>query len=333
MILRPILVALALALLVPAEARDIVDMSGRHVTIPDTIRHAFAMTHAFPLITAIAPDAVAGFASPMPPKSEQLEFLPTAMAGLPNLGGGSDANIEKLKSSGIDIAFGWTSPTEQYPVKRLERIAVPVVFIEVDKLAQYPATLRFLGKLFYREARGEELAKTLEKITAKLKRFAAAVPEKPRIYYAESVDGLTSQCDGTDRSEVIALAGGRNVLPCTKAALLADHYTIDLETLLTLNPDVIVTRFPATVEAIKADPRWKALKAVKEGKVFVVPAYPFNWFDRPPSYMRALGAEWLGQKLHPTVYRYDLRQEVRRFHLVFFGTNPSDAQIDKLLSP
>jgi iron complex transport system substrate-binding protein len=96
---------------------------------------------------------------------------------------------------------------------------------------------------------------------------------------------------------------------------------------------VIVTRFAATAVAIKSDPRWARLKAVKTGKVYAVPAYPFNWFDRPPSFLRALGAEWLAIKLHPSTYRIDLRQEVRRFHHVFFGTNLTDAQIDKLLSP
>jgi iron complex transport system substrate-binding protein len=316
-----------------ASARDIVDMAGRHVTVPDAIHHAYAMTHAFPLITAIAPDLVAGFASPMPPKPEMLEFLPADMAGLPNIGGGAEANVVKLKASGIDIAFGWTSKGEQYPVKSLERINVPVVFIDVDRLAQYPATFRFLGKLFHREARGEELAKTLEDITARLKKSAAAVKDKPRVYYAESIDGLTSQCDGTDRAEVIGLAGGRNALPCNQTALTADHYAIDLETLLTIDPDVIVTRFAATAAAIKSDPRWARLKAVKTGKVYAVPAYPFNWFDRPPSFLRALGAEWLAVKLHPGLYRIDLKAEVRRFHRVFFGTNPTDTQVDKLLSP
>jgi iron complex transport system substrate-binding protein len=323
---------LGLAFLAPAPARDIVDMSGRHVTVPDVIHHAYAMTHAFPLITAIAPDLIAGFASPMPPKPEMMEFLPSGMAGLPNLGGGNDANIEKLKASGIDVAFGWTSKGEQFPVKNLERIAVPVVFIDVDRLAQYPGTFRFLGKLFHREARGERLARALEDISAKLKTLGP-LKNKPRVYYAESIDGLTSQCDGTDRSEVIALAGGRNALACNQSAVTADHYAIDIETLLAIDPDVIVTRFPATAAAIKSDPRWSHLRAVKTGKVFAVPAYPFNWLDRPPSFMRALGAEWLATKLHPDMYRVDLKAEVRRFHNVFFGTSLSDAQIDRLLSP
>ncbi len=328
--------AAALAIAVaPAPAREIVDMSGRPVIVPDTIHRAYAMTHAFPLITAIAPDLVAGFAMPVPPKPEMLEFLPPGMAGLPNIGGGADVNMEKLKAVGIDVAFGWTTPKEMYPVKLLERINVPVVFIDVDRLSQYPGTFRFLGKLFHREARGEELAKTLEVLVARLKKYAAAVPEKakPRVYYAESIDGLVSQCEGTDRSEVIVLAGGRNALTCSKADLLADHYPIDLETLLTVDPDVIVTRFPATASAIKSDPRWARLRAVRDGKVFAVPAYPFNWFDRPPSFMRALGAEWLGTKLHPKVYRIDLKAEIRRFHHVFFGTSLSDAQVEKLLSP
>jgi iron complex transport system substrate-binding protein len=320
---------------VAAQGREITDMSGRRVEVPDRIRHIYAMTHSFPLITAIAPDLLAGVASPMPLKPEVLEFLPPGMARLPLLGGGGDANLEKLKASGIDVAFGWTTPSEQYPVKQLNRIGVPVVFIDVDRLAQYPGTFRFLGRLLHREARGELLAKTLEAISARVHDATAAIPasQRPRVYYAETIDGLTSQCDVSDRAEIIPLAGGRNALHCDKTAITADHYAIDLETLLAIDPDVIVTRFGKTAETIKTDARWQRLRAVRNNKVYAVPNLPFNWFDRPPSFMRVLGAEWLANKLHPDRYPADMREEARRFYRIFYDKELAEGDLDKLFSP
>lgn len=319
----------------PAWARSIQDMAGQTVEVPDEIHHVYAMTHAFPLVTAIAPDLLAGFAFQNRPNDDIMRFLPPSMAALPQLGGASQANLEKLKDAGIDLALGWTSTNEQYPTQQLNRIGVPVVFIDVDRLDQYPGTFRFLGRLLHREDRGELLAHNLEDILTRLHHATdgLSTPARPRVYYAESLDGLTSQCDSSDRAEVITLAGGVNALHCDGPAGMKSNYPIDIETLLTVDPDVIVTRFAKTAEAVRQDPRWQKLTAVRNGKVYAVPALPFNWFDRPPSFLRAMGAQWLANLLHPDLYPLDLRAETRRFDQVFLGVTPSDADLDRLFQP
>jgi iron complex transport system substrate-binding protein len=315
-----------------SEAREITDMAGRRVDVPDKIDRIYAMTHSFPLIAAIAPDLLAGMGWPMPPSRDVMRFLPRGLEGLPLLGTGTDASLEKMKAVGVDVAFGWPAATEMFPVKQFARIGIPVVFLDVDRLDRYPDTFRFLGKLLHREARGERLAKKLEETVAAVRRTTAGIPaaERVRVYYAESVDGLTSQCDASPRSEVIALAGGLNALHCDKKSLLADHYPVDIETVLRLDPDVVVTRFAKTAEAIRGDPRWQHVKAVRLGRVYAAPGLPFNWIDRPPSYMRAMGALWLAEKLYPGRVRFDLKRETRDFYQEFFGYDLSDADFGKL---
>lgn len=315
---------------VTASARDITDMSGQTVTVPDDIKSVYAMTHAMPLLTAIAPDLAAGFGMPVAPKPEILRFLPPSMAKLPSLGGGSNFNLEKLKETGVDLALGWASPEERYPANQMTRIGIPVVNIDVDRLDQYPATLRFLGKLFHREARGEELARTLEETTAAAKAAVKDIPaaEKPKVFYADSIDGLSSQCDASGRLEVIAFAGGVNALDCN----VTENYPIDIEKLLAINPDVIITRFAQAAKTMREDPRFAELKAVKAGRVYAIPAYPFNWIDRPPSFARALGVRWLAAKLYPDQASFDLRGETRKFYTLFFGVTPTDADLDLLFA-
>ena len=63
-----------------------------------------------PLVIAVAPDKLAGFASPRPINPQALHFLPPQLAALPNLGGGSEANLEKLNTA---IAFGSTRQLRQ----------------------------------------------------------------------------------------------------------------------------------------------------------------------------------------------------------------------------
>jgi iron complex transport system substrate-binding protein len=326
--------SLCLALLMlasGARAGEIVDMSGRKILVPDAINSVYAMTHAMPLVIALAPEKLAGIGSPRALSAQALKFLPPELARLPNLGGGPEVNLEKLKAMKLDIALGWTGSGEAYPARQIERIGLPVVNIDVDRLDQHPATFRFLGKLFHREARGEVLARALERDMAELQAAVAGVKEKPRVYYAESPDGLTTQCDASDRVEVISRAGGVDAVHCEGA--LAGNYPLGLERLLTLDPDVIVTRFPDTADAIKKDPRWARLKAVRAEKVFAAPNAPFNWFDRPPSFLRVLGARWLAGKLHPDLRLGDLRAKTRAFYALVFGVTPADADLDRLLAP
>ena len=329
--IRSFCLALMLVTACDARAAEIVDMSGRKVLVPDDIKSVYAMTHAMPLVIAIAPEKLAGIGSPRAMSAQALKFLPPDLAKLSNLGGGPEVNLEKLRDMKLDIALGWTSSGEGYPARQIERIGLPVVNIDVDRLDQYPATFRFLGRLFHREARGEGLARALEREMAEVEAAVAGVKEKPRVYYAESPDGLTTQCDASDRVEVISRAGGVDAVHCEGA--LAGNYPLGLERLLNLDPDVIVTRFANTADAIRKDPRWARLKAVRTGEVFAAPGEPFNWFDRPPSYMRALGARWLASKLHPEAKLGDLREDARAFYALFFGVTPSDADLDRLLAP
>jgi hypothetical protein len=109
---------------------------------------------------------------------------------------------------------------------------------------------------------------------------------------------------------------------------------VSLEQVLAWDPDVIITwnqeqsgYYPQLLE----DPKWKELKAVKEGKVYEIPCAPFSWFDRPPSVNRILGLKWLGNALYPDIYNYDLTKEIKEFYSLFYHSDISDQDAKDLL--
>ncbi len=273
--------SLAAALLAPpALARQITDMAGRTIEVPDQVHRIYAMSHSLALVTVMAPDLLIGLPFPFRRNPAAEPYLPARYRDLPAL----DGNLEQLKSLAPDLALGWTTPSfVRDRVPQFERIGLPVVLVQVDRLRDYPASFRFLGRLLGREQRGEALAAHIEAMEARLTAVTAALPKegRPRVYYAESIDGLTSQCDSSSRSDVIEMAGGINALHCVNPPTSADNYPIDLETLVAADPDVIVVRQAETAKTIATDPRWAGLRAVAAGRVYVVPSLPFNWFDRP----------------------------------------------------
>lgn len=328
------LAALALASAVlavrPLLAAETADMAGRTVQVPETVGSVYVMSHSLAIMTALAPELVIGLPFPFRPGPKAMRYLPARYAGLPQL----DNDPEALKALAPDLAVGWTTPSFQRDrLRQLDRIGLPTLLVEVDRLDQYPATFRFLGRVLGRAERGEALAAAIEERLAAVAGVAATIPEaeRLRVYYAESIDGLTTQCDSSERSDVIVRAGAVNAMHCRNQPGAADNAPIDFETLLLADPDVIVTRFAQTAGTIMEDPRWRRLKAVRNGRVHAVPSLPFSWFDRPPSYMRALGTQWLQGKLYPGRASGDLVLQTKRFYRLFLGQDLTEGDLREIL--
>ncbi|WP_024873194.1 ABC transporter substrate-binding protein [Tolumonas lignilytica] len=330
-------------ILTPVQAKQVVDMAGREISLPQHIGRIYTFSHSFSIITALAPEKLVGFPFPFKMKPEYRAYLPVPARDLPQISVGQDMNLEQVKAAGIDLAVGWNTPAfQREQLKQLQRVSVPAVLVGVDKLSDYPATFRFLGKVLDKSERAEKLARYIETASMRLAKAVSTIPEKDkiRVYYAESVDGLTSQCGEADRAEVIRLAGAVNALICQDlppakaipADIESSNVVAGMETLVRINPDVIITRFPATTDMISNDPRWAMLNAVKLHRVYAIPSLPFNWFDRPPSFMRIMGAQWLANKLYPSVYPVNLEKETHDFYQLFFQVDLDKTAISKLLN-
>jgi iron complex transport system substrate-binding protein len=336
-LIRIALLALAFVLAPPALAREITDMAGRKVVVPEHIERVFGSAPPLNvLLHAVAPQTMVGLSFPL--TEEAKPFFEPRLQALPVVGGifgmGKQMNPETVLNLKPDIALAWKSPfIDQAKIEgAFAKMGLPVVFIKLDTLSDWPAALGFVGRLLGREEAARAEAEYIERALAKVGKVVEAVPEpkRPRVYYAEGPDGLATDCHRSFHTEAIELAGGYNVYRCTPK----DHMgmeRVSLEQVLAFAPDIIVAQDPAFADAVTNDPRWRNVKAVKEGRVFGVPRWPHNWLDRPPSAMRALGIQWLANLLYPQAYPLDLKAETRTFYRLFFGVTPTDEQIERLV--
>lgn len=81
------------------------------------------------------------------------------------------------------------------------------------------------------------------------------------------------------------------------------------------------------------DPVWQNVKAVRQGHVYLIPRHPFNWFDRPPSFMRIMGLKWLANILYPAEYKTDIVKEAKDFYRLFLGVDLSDDEMRQVIYP
>lgn len=321
-----------------AGAMEVTDMTGRKVAVPDKATRVFGSAPPLNvLLNAVAPDVMIGVSFRIEEPAKKF-FVPH-VRGLPVVGGmfgvGQQMNPESVMALKPDLALAWKSPfVDRAKIEgAFASMGIPVVFITLDTLSDWPRALRFTGRLLGREAKAEQEAAYIENALARLAAMVARVPEKrrPRVYYAEGPDGLATDCHRSFHTEAIELAGGYNVYRCEPK----DHMgmeKVSLEQVLAFDPEVIIVQDRAAASAIRADSRWQSVRAVRAGRIHLVPRWPHNWIDRPPSAMRALGAQWLANLLYPELYPFDVKREARDFYRLFFGVALTDADLDDLLT-
>jgi iron complex transport system substrate-binding protein len=330
--------AVAILLFCKVEAREIVDMAGRRTSVPDAITKVYASSPpAVYMLYALDPALCAGLNYPFS-RYEQ-RWLREDFINLPVIGGwfgqGRTPNQETLLMAKPDIMLVWmwkVSAINEKIEQTARQLGLPMVYLRLDHLEDYVEAFRFLGNLLQREERARELGEYARRAMEGITPVASAIAEneKTSVYYAEGPDGLSTECNRSPHAELIELAGGRNIYQCAPKNDFGME-RISIEQVMAADPDVILAQEKDFVDNVYQDPRWQSIRAVKNKRVYLIPRSPFNWFDRPPSFMRLLGIRWLANILYPERYPLDIARETREFYSLFLGVELDDEALEEVL--
>lgn len=319
-----------------AQTRTFTDDAGRTIEIPERIERVMAAgPPAAVLLYALAPDRMVGWVTE--PSEEAKAFIAEPYRDLPVhgrlTGRGGTANVEAVLAMRPDLILDIGTVDETYASladRVQEQTGIPYVLIE-GRFDGTPQTLRKAGDLLGENERPGELARYAEEAVARLDAALSAVPqgERPRVYYGRGPDGLETGLAGSINMEVLDAVGATNVAASAGAGGLAN---VSVEQVLSWNPDVILTLDPAFHAAVRSDPLWAGIAAVENGRVYRAPTLPFGWFDTPPGINRVMSVSWLATVLYPGDVEIDLKQETRDFYRLFYHVEPTEEQLDALLS-
>lgn len=346
-----LLLLLALAGLAVAQnvfAREIVDMAGRKVTIPDEITRIYAVSPpGYNLLYTLAPQLLCGRAHPYRSDLEKAMTMPE-LRNLPVIGsvGGEgeteQADLEMLFALKPDFLLvtsllgNFDSALEVRVQAALDRTGIPYVYVLARDLADYPAAYEFLGRLLKQEKRAAELAAYIEDALADAEKVVASVPpeKRPKVYYAEMLDGLSTENAKSFHTHLLTLAGDVNVHRESFSPVTTMGWEkISMEQIIAYNPDFILVFEPLFYQSVYKSSGWKNIKAVQNKKVLWIPRGPFNWFDRPPSFMGALGLKWLLANFYPAEYPLDVVAEARGFYRLFLNYDLTYDEMQRLIYP
>ncbi len=316
--------------------REITDMAGRRAVIPEEVRTVYsASPYGFTILCTIAPEMLPGLLQPLP--GECLKYLPPCIHNLPVIGMLPDTDgIAKARP---DLVVVWAETKKPFHKKSEEAfnaLDIPFVYVimgDLVDLPDYPDAYDFLGRLLNKSDRTDKLAaycrQTLNEVATLLKQIPAT--QRPRVYYAEGRDGLATEFDDSLHAHLLKLAGDVNIHR-GQIKTHAGMEKVTIEEVAAAEPDVIIALDRGFFADVFKNPDWKQVKAVRDRRVFLIPSLPFNWFDRPPSFMRFLGLKWLMKCLYPEQYQIDLPAEIRQFFSLFLGVAVSDEDAALLIN-
>ncbi len=302
-----------------ASAADIVDATGRSVTVPTQIHRVLpAGPPAAVLLAAIAPDLMIGWPSPI--SSQARALLSPEAAGLPQvprLTGREDVTdkIIGLKPDLI-VDYGTVSPRYSELARATQqRTGIPTILLD-GSLDGIPKAFRTLGSVLHREARAEQLARFAEALLS----LATGPHPSPRVLSARGADGLTVDAPGTDVTGVFTHLGWHVVAP-PGSGTFRQASMVEIRA---LNPDILVFSDPAMNNTLGHSAAWQSLQAVREGRALVAPALPFGWTEEPPSINRLLGLAWLAGRDPATL--------AATFNAVVYGHVLTPAELHTVLA-
>jgi iron complex transport system substrate-binding protein len=161
---------------------------------------------------------------------------PPEAADKPKVGGFSTVNIEQVIALEPDLVLAAQIHSKTV-IPALEELGVTVVALSPLTLDDVLDNITLIGRTTGKDTQAHKLVKDLERrieaVTKKTQAESGA--EQPEVLYVTWHDPLMTAGSETLADDVITTAGGHNL-----ASDILGHKTIDLETVIHRNPDVII---------------------------------------------------------------------------------------------
>jgi iron complex transport system substrate-binding protein len=218
---------------------------------------------------------------------------PDSAVGITSLGPGLRPNIEAVIAAKPDLVLLYASQDNRAATQTLRDAGIATAAFKVDRIEQFDHLTRLLGRIIGDSARGALVADTVKAtldsvraVTRSLPRVSVVMPtwDRPLIVIG----------GGSFMSQLVTIAGGRNVYD----SLPAPSPTVTLEDVVQRNPDAVLVG-PERAEIIRVNPRWRALPAIRRGRLLIIDTS----ITLRPAVRLGEGAASLARLLHPELAR------------------------------
>ena len=217
------------------------------------------------------------------------DLYPPQVRQVPDLGPGLRPNVEAVIGARPDLVILYASDDNRDAARRLRAAGIRTVAYRVDRIADFARVARALGQLTGDTSAARLTVDTVQATLSRVREATRSLPH-PTAFWILWESPLLAVGGGSFLNELLTAAGARNVYD----SLPAPSPAVSFEDLVRRDPDVVLAS-PPTRQRILADPRWQALRAVRERHVLVFDTTIVNG----PSARVGASAVSLARLLHP----------------------------------
>jgi iron complex transport system substrate-binding protein len=192
---------------------------------------------------------------------------PPEVAKVPIVGGFGAPSLELLVAARPSLILDIDLADETIG-RKIDALGLKRERVRCRSLDDIPAAMLRVGTLLSHADKAQALADELKRQVALLRTEAGTVTNRPSVYVEIWNDPLTTVGRGTFLSELIQLAGGRNV----GDEVNKDYFEVSPEWIVSRDPDVILCFYmkpgSGVRERVLERPGWKQVKAVQSRAVY-----------------------------------------------------------------
>lgn len=189
---------------------------------------------------------------------------PAAALAVPDLGDGIRPSVEAVVAARPDLVILYATGDNRAAAQSLRTAGIDVMSLRTDRIADFERVTRVVGAAVGMPARADAVVDSV-RVTIERVRAATAGLPRPTVFMLAWETPLMTIGAGSFLSELVEIAGGRNVF----GDLEPPSPQVSFEEVLRRNPDAILGR-PETAGHLGASERWRTLPAVRDGHVLVM---------------------------------------------------------------
>jgi iron complex transport system substrate-binding protein len=221
----------------------------------------------------------------------EYDLWPDSARLVPSVGAGMQPNLEAVMGRHPDLVVMYASGSDRGAADRLTSAGIPTAAFRMDRIADFARVATLLGRLIGDTLRARTVVDSVTSTLERVRRATDTLP-RPTVFMHVWEKPLMTIGGGSFLSELVTIAGGRNIYD----SLPAPSPVVTMEDVLRRNPQIVLVS-PIERASILASDRWRALPAVRGGRVL---AYDTNRVARP-SVKLGEAAVSLARLFHPGV--------------------------------